>query len=48
MSCIRGMTVRSRVKSLSQESGMGSACVVFNIQSKMASHTSADLKCPFM
>ena len=42
MSCKRGTTVRSGMKSLSRESGTGSACVcLFN-------HTSADIKCLFL
>ena len=42
MSCKRSTTVRSGMKSLSRESGTGSACVcLFN-------HTSADVKCLFL
>ena len=42
MSCKHGTTVRSGMKSLSRESGTGSACVcLFN-------HTSADILCLFM
>ena len=42
MSCKRGTTVRSGMKSLSRESGTGSACVcLFN-------HSSADIKCLFL
>ena len=39
MSCKRGTTVRSGMKSLSWESGTGRACVVIDIKSKMASQS---------
>ena len=37
VSCKRGTAVRSSMKSLSWESGTGSACAFFDIQSNMAS-----------
>ena len=39
MSCKRGTAVRSSMKSLSWESGTGSPCAVFDIQSNMASQS---------